>query len=320
MAASLLTKILYYSMLPAIGLVALIFTRGRLRICGHYDLHCELLGSFGVVFFHVLLAGWELCHRPAHQRSSSIAKGLCSVYILHIFFQIFFVDDESNHEGSWSVASKYWGVPTKISMSLAWLSAIAICSFMMGILLTSFWTIYPDSIATQPLPFDWHLVRQRMKDTLNPAILLVWLWFGLGHSVLGAGFGWGGMILLMLGVFIFPPFHYILWYRARNHDTLNQDMARALLIYYALHFGCQIFQWEGFQSGSSAASMYFGLSDEASSYTVVGIYVAIFVFMIYIMVLSYREKHHPIEASHIHNGLYQQVLNAEIVQEDSDGD
>lgn len=308
------TWILYYTLFPAVVAVPWWFLHGRVCMGGNSDFYGSfMLGNlciYGIIFFHILIAGWELS-RPKHQRSTFIAVALLCVYGLHVCFQIFFFDENSNHQDGWSVASKYWGISRETSMSTSWILGLLIWTLMVVVLLKSFWTVYPNQDSVSPQPFDSDLIRQRMKDTLKPSTVLVWLWFGLGHSVLGAGVGWGVMNLLVLGAPILIPFHTIVWYRERLCETVSKEMALALMVYYALQFGCQIFEWEGFRTGESAASMYFGIPSEASDYITWGFYAAILIMMIYIMVLSCCDKHPPFPSV---AEFHYQALNQELVQ------
>ena len=261
----------------AIFLIPLWFARGRLLIGGHYDFKGEflidILGMTGVVVFQLLIWRWERRKRAeTKQLNPPMAWCLLLCYLLHITFQVFFVDDDSNNEGGWSVASKYLGVEQELSRTLGGIIAVTIWVDMIFMVVMSYFT--PAQPHQKPDGTTWtgmEFFRERMYNTLRPATLLGAIWYAAGHAVLGNCFGWGGELLLMYAIPVFIPFHILLWRRERRGTAPNYEnqmvdpyMAIALASYYVIHFVLQIFTEDGYRSGGSTATLYL-LLDQSTS-------------------------------------------------------
>lgn len=244
---------------------------------GHYDFKGEFLidylGMTGIVVFHILIWRWERRKRAESKKlNPPMAWALLMCYLLHIAFQIFFVDDDSNNENGWSVASKYLGVEKELSRTIGGIIAVTIWVDMIIMVVMSYFTPTQPHLAPDGTPWTgMEFFRERMYNTLRPATLLGAIWYAAGHSVLGNCFGWGGELLLMYAIPTFIPFHILLWRRERKGAAPNYEnqmvdpyMAIALASYYLVHFILQIFTVDGYCSGGSTATLYLLVDDDTS--------------------------------------------------------
>ncbi|CAB9515600.1 expressed unknown protein [Seminavis robusta] len=242
-------------MLPAIGLIPIWFAHGRFWLMGENDWvntddQLASRGMPGILVFHALLWWWE---SPRKDRPvPEVAMGLWGVYILHLLFQVFYVnpanstEDDAAKEEAWSVATKYFPstITTTISSRISLGMAVDVWLIMGATLFVSYWS--PDEghlLANTTL-----LIRQRMTQSIKPAMVGTPLWFILGHLTLGSGCqGWDSTItaLFLQALVTVLPFHILLWQREKERTNQEQPfpghMAVALLVYYALQIICQFF-------------------------------------------------------------------------------
>ena len=159
---------------------------------------------------------------------------------------------------------------------------------------------------------DQEELGRLMHRSLLPAIFIIPIWFLFGRAFMGA---------CCLGIMVLasPPivvalmlFHIILWARLKRHHhhfVMPSWSAKALLLYYVLHFIAQVFLVDGVVLAGaggidSIASRYFGLPEKVSFYVFSALAAVIVFNMIVLLVFAFWDQREDKQV----NGAYREKL------------